>query len=352
MARAEFHKLTVSKVRCLTDESVAVSFAVPDSLQEKFAFIPGQYLTLKAVIDGENVRRSYSICSKLGDAPEVGIKKLAGGKFSNYAQTLQAGCEVEVMTPQGSFTALPGGRHRYLLVAAGSGITPCLAIAKTILAQERDTQITLIYGNRSTSTVMFRQDIGDLKDRYTDRFMVINILSRETQESDWLNGRISGEKVERLAALQLISPSDCDTAYICGPAEMVESVSAVLNEKMEVKTELFTTGVIPLQAVPARALEKKGDATPVSVTIDGAVHQVLVNADNETVLTAAQRAGLDLPFSCAGGMCCTCRCKVLSGQTAMDMNFSLADWEVEAGFTLACQTRPLDDKVVLDFDEF
>ncbi|MEM7259561.1 MAG: 2Fe-2S iron-sulfur cluster-binding protein [Pseudomonadota bacterium] len=351
MARPEFHRLKVSGVRHLTSESVAISFNIPADLEKQFAFVPGQYLTLRADVNGEDLRRSYSICSKAGDPLEVGIKHLAGGRFSSFAQKLTVGSELDVMTPQGNFTAEPGGRHDYLLIAAGSGITPCLSIAKTILEQEPQSRITLIYGNRSTATMMFRQDIGDLKDVYTERLMVVNILSREKQEATWLNGRIGADTISQLITNGLIDPSQCDAAYVCGPLEMVDSVIQVLSGELEVRTELFTTDSKHVTSRPPPVVATTGEVQ-VSVTVDGSQYTIPVNPEAETVLAAAQKAGLDLPFSCAGGMCCTCRCKVVSGKTSMDLNFSLADWEVEAGFTLACQTRALDDSVVLDFDEF
>lgn len=352
MARAEFHRLTVAGVRRLTSEAVAVAFCVPQSLAENYRYVPGQYVTLRAQIDGEDIRRSYSICSAQGDQLEVGIKHLVGGKFSSFAQTLTAGDELDVMTPQGNFTALPGEQHEYLLIAAGSGITPCLSIAKTVLEQEANSRITLVYGNRSTATIMFRQDIGDLKDTYTDRLMVINVLSREKQEAAWLNGRITTQTIEHLIQKGLVDLTRCDAAYVCGPFELVGQVQEVLNGQVDVKTELFTTDALQAASRPPATLTENSGTVPVALTLDGSEHTIEVDPEVETVLAAAQKAGLDLPFSCAGGMCCTCRCKVVAGRTSMDMNFSLADWEVDAGFTLACQTRPLDDAVVLDFDEF
>lgn len=352
MARPEFHTLRVSSVRRLTGEAVAISFAVPESLAAKYTFIPGQYLTLRTLIDGEYVRRSYSICSKPGDALEVGVKHLPGGAFSTYAQSLKEGDELEVMTPQGNFTAETGGRNRYLLVAAGSGITPCLSIAKTVLSQEPESMIMLLYGNRNTASIMFRQDISDLKDVYTDRFMMINILSREKQEAEWLYGRIDECKITYLINNGLISPESCSAVYLCGPQQMLDSVEAALGEEVSIRTELFTNEAGFISKVPAAHVGAAGNSVDVTITLDGTEYQVAVCSRTETVLAAARRAGLDLPYSCAGGMCCTCRCKVVSGKTSMDLNFSLADWEVDAGFTLACQTRPLDDCVVLDFDEY
>ncbi len=351
MAKPEFHELTIAAVRPLTDESVAVSFNVPAELATSYKFVPGQYLTLRTTIDGEDVRRSYSICSAKGENLEVGIKHLPGGLFSTYAQSLNAGDSLQVMTPQGNFKAEIGGRHQYVLIAAGSGITPCLSIARSVLEHEPESLVTLVYGNRTTSSIMFRQELNDLKDVHTTRFVCVNELSRERQDAECLNGRIDGGKITALSEQKLLNLSHCDGVYICGPSAMVEEVKGVLGDGVTVHTELFTTGsAFDNKKVSDTVTDT--DAVPVKIIIDGAEREVMVNPQAETVLAAAQKAGLDLPFSCAGGMCCTCRCKVVNGQTAMDMNFSLADWEVEAGFTLACQTRPLDNAVLLDFDEF
>ncbi len=351
MARPEFHELTVSSVRRLTDESVAVRFEVPVSLAPAYEFIPGQYLTLRTTINGEDVRRSYSICSGVGEALEVGIKQLQGGLFSTFAQNLAAGDTLQVMTPQGNFNAAIGGHHHYILISAGSGITPCLSIASSVLAMEPQSIVTLVYGNRTTSSIMFRQDVNDLKDFYTTRFVCINVLSREKQDAECLNGRIDGLKISALAEQKLLNLDHCDGVYICGPSAMVDDVKNALGSDVPVHTELFTTGDV-LEVKTESRIAIDSDALAVRIIIDGAEREVMMNPQSETVLAAAQKAGLDLPFSCAGGMCCTCRCKVVSGKTAMDMNFSLAEWEVEAGFTLACQTRPLDNSVLLDFDEF
>lgn len=351
MSRPEFHTLKVSSVRQLTDDSVAISFAVPESLTTNYTFVPGEYLTLRAAFDGEEVRRSYSICSEPGDALEVGIKHLPGGIFSTFAQGIAQGDELDVMTPQGSFTAEPCAGNHYLLVAAGSGITPCLSIAKTKLAQESASSIMLLYGNRSTASIMFRQDINDLKDRYMDRIMIVNVLSREKQEADWLNGRVDEIKIKYLIDNNLLDVDSLSAAFVCGPMQMVECVKAALGNDVVIKTELFTTEASTVSRKKVSSVSSPRDSVDVTITLDGTEYVVAVRPQIDTVLSAAQRAGLDLPFSCAGGMCCTCRCKVVSGKTSMDQNFSLAAWEVEAGFTLACQTRPLGGSVVLDFDE-
>ncbi len=359
MAGPAFHQLTVESVRSLTGDSVGITFTVPSELATDFGFVPGQYLTLRAMLDGQDVRRSYSICSHHQSALEVGIKQVEGGLFSTYAQGLTPGDELQVMTPQGRFVAPVGGSHRYLLIAAGSGITPCLSIAKSVLADEPDSVICLVYGNRSTSSVMFRDDIHDLKDTYTDRFMLLHVMSGERQDAECLNGRIDGLKLQQLCEFNLINLLDFDDIYLCGPQDMIEKTTDVMVkagvDQQNIHYELFTSALSDAEKLEIARKQKTRvpvveGGTSVTIVHDGSEHAIRVDGASETVLAAAQRAGLDLPFSCAGGMCCTCRCKVVSGQTAMDMNYSLADWEVEAGFTLACQTRPVSEKIVLDFD--
>lgn len=350
MARG-FHELTVSRVRPQTADGVAVAFDVPDELVETFRFRPGQYLTLRAEIEGEDVRRSYSICAADNAGHlEVGIKRVEGGAFSSFAQSLTPGDTIEVMPPQGRFTAAVGGRHDYLLVAAGSGITPCLSIASSVLAGEPDSTVTLVYGNRSAATVMFREEVDGLKDRYPARFRLFHVTSREAQDVAFLNGRVDGERIRALAERGLIDPVAFDAAYLCGPEAMIESVTTTLRElgmaEDAVRFELFTTaGAKP----PPVRREAVADGATIGIVIDGSRKSVAIDG-SQTVLAAGQAAGLDLPFSCAGGMCCTCRCRVTQGEAAMDVNYSLEDWEVEAGFTLACQARPKGETLVVDFD--
>ncbi|OED37354.1 ferredoxin reductase [Chromatiales bacterium (ex Bugula neritina AB1)] len=357
MASPQFHQLQVAAVRPLTTDSVAISFALPNELVAQFQFKPGQYLTLRATVNGQDVRRSYSICSHHKHRLEVGIKRVDHGLFSTYAQGLSIGSTVQVMVPQGNFTATVGRNNKYLLLAVGSGITPCLSIIKSVLADEPDSHITLAYGNRTASTIMFRADINDLKDKHTERFNVMHILSAERQEAACFNGRLNGEKIQLLQQLGLLDVHSCDAIYLCGPQTMIEEARAVLAGLGVsggcVRSELFTSTGAPQASKPVQT--QQTDKLPqggsdVTIVLDGAERAVQVDSSKETVLTAARRAGFDLPFSCAGGMCATCRCKVIEGETSMDLNFSLADWEIEAGYTLACQTRPGSDKVTLDFD--
>jgi len=353
-----FHELTVAEIVHDTPDAVAIGFAVPPELQDEFAFRPGQYLTLAAEIGGEEARRSYSICSTPGDPHlRVGVKKVADGRFSRFVnEHLAVGQSMRVMTPEGRFTALIGGRHDYLLIAAGSGITPMLSIARTVLGHEPDSTIALVYGNRSTETIMFLEELEDLKDRYLGRLTLVHLLSRETQDVDILNGRIDGERIRLLAERGLVDPAGADGVFLCGPGAMIDDVAKALAglgvEEDRIRFERFTpSGEAPRPRWISRQVEEAvAKGVPVEVVLDGVRRSFPVTDPAQTVLDAAHAAGIELPYSCAGGMCCTCRCRVVEGETEMAVNFSLQPWEIEAGFTLACQTRPLSGKLVLDFD--
>ena len=348
-----FHTLVVDRVRPQTAQGRAIRFAVPEDLRDTFRFRPGQYLTLRATVNGADLRRSYSICSGEHEAPEVGIKHVEGGAFSSWAMGLEPGDTVDVMPPQGRFTADPAAARNVLLVAAGSGITPCLSIATSLLAA--GCSATLVYGNRAAATVMFREEVNALKDRHTDRFRLFHVTSREPQDVAFLHGRIDGERIRDLVARGLLEVESFDAAYLCGPEAMIESVSGTLRRlgmaEDAVRYELFTASTPP-RAKPA-PVARPGKVEPeatVSFVIDGSRRDVPIDLATQTALEAGQAAGLDLPFSCAGGMCCTCRARVVSGEVEMDVNYSLQPWEIEAGFTLACQARPKADGAVLDFD--
>lgn len=358
MAAPRFHELEIAAVRNETPDAVAITFAIPDDLGDTFAFVPGQYLTLRADIGGQDMRRSYSICSPLSEAGRrtVGVKHIENGRFSGFAQTLKKGDRVQVMPPQGRFTAQIGGAHDYLLLAAGSGITPCLSIAKSVLAGEPESTVTLLYANRNSSSVMFLDDLNDLKDRYTGRFTLLHVLDEEIQEIEVMNGRLDAEKLETLASHGLIDPKSADAVYICGPEPMIRGASAAMAalgvDEDRIKFELFTPAA---DAAPAPAPKPKANGVAhgakVDIVLDGARRTIEVDAATDTILTAAEKSGLDIPYSCAGGMCCTCRCRIVEGEATMDQNFSLEPWEIEAGFTLACQSRPTGDRLVLDFDD-
>jgi len=359
MAAPRFHELEIAAVRNETPDAVAITFAIPEDSRDTFAFLPGQYLTLRADIDGEDMRRSYSICSPLDETGHrtVGVKRIEGGRFSSFAQTLKKGDRIQVMPPQGRFTAQIGGDHDYLLLAAGSGITPCLSIAKSVLAGEPNSTVTLLYANRNSSSVMFRDDLNDLKDRYTTRFTLLHVMDEEVQDVEIMNGRLDAEKLESLAGLGVIDPKSADAIYICGPEPMIRSASTAMAalgvDEDRIKFELFTPAPGAKPAPKPKAAKGANGAShgaAVEIILDGARRTIEVDASTDTVLSAATRAGLDLPYSCAGGMCCTCRCKIVEGSATMDENFSLEPWEIEAGFTLSCQARPDTDRLVLDFD--
>ena len=350
-----FHSLEISDVRRETADSVSIAFRVPEELREAFRFVPGQYLTLRSDIAGEDCRRSYSICSGLDEAElRVAVKKVDGGRFSCFAHSaLAPGMRLEVMPPEGRFTAEPGSRPRRLaLFAAGSGITPMLSIARTILEREPQSRIALFYGNRTTQSIMFREALDDLKDRHLGRFAVFHVLSRESQDIDLLNGRLDAEKIGLLART-LVPPEETDGYFLCGPYGMVEDGRAALiaagADPARIKVELFTTDGAPAPARRPAAAEKAGEGARVECVLDGVTYALDVAPDTH-VVDAAHEQGVELPYSCKGGMCCTCRCRLVEGEVTMDVNYSLEPWELKAGFVLACQSRPLTPRVRLDFD--
>ena len=346
-----FHNLTISEIRRETDDSVAISFDVPEDLRSAFTYKPGQYLTLRSDVNGEDIRRSYSIASAPGAPLTVGVKQVPDGAFSTFCQSLKPGSTLAVMAPEGRFIA--SEEEKLVLIAAGSGITPMMSIADDALA--RGAEVTLIYGNRQTDSIMFRSALEAMKDKYLNRFTLIHILSREEQDVPILNGRVSGEKITQLAQASAVDLESADGIFLCGPGEMIDDVTGTLEQqgidRARIHFERFTQdGEAPRKprSEAADAAAKSGVA--VTVVLDGASRNFTVQQSDDTVLDAAARQGLELPFSCKGGMCCTCRCKVAEGSAEMAVNYSLEPWETEAGFVLACQTRPTSEKLVLDFD--
>lgn len=358
MTDHHFHDLTVAKIQQETNDAVSIVFDVPSELQDLYlGFTQGQHLVMKADIEGQEIRRNYSICSAVQDAElRVGIKKIDGGLFSTFANDeLKEGDKLAVMPPEGSFnTPLDAkARKHYLGFAAGSGITPILSILKTSLEAEPNSVFTLVYGNKSVSNMMFRETILGLKNRFPERFQLLNVLSREEQESDILNGRIDADKVNMLAD-RVLDVASVNEVYICGPQDMTEAIRDTLQEhgmdKKNIHFELF--GVAPTAA--KKAVVSNEDAGPVrqvAVVVDGMQTNLEVAEGGVNILDAALEAGADLPFACKGGVCCTCRAKVVEGEVKMDVNYALEEWEVEAGFVLTCQCHPLTEKVVIDFDE-
>lgn len=355
MAAPKFHELTIQSIDHTTADAVVLEFHIPDALKPDYRFTPGQYLTLRADIDGEDVRRSYSICSPLGSPNlKVGVKRIDGGLFSNHALNLAAGDRLRVMTPQGRFTAPIAGKHDYLLLAAGSGITPMVSIASSVLAGEPESTVTLCYANRTTDSVMFKETFEDLKDRYMTRFLLTHVMDEETQDVELFNGRLDAEKLATLTTRGLIDPDKYHGIYICGPQPMIEAASSALEElgapKDRIKFELFTPSTpLPIASDSKQEADITAPGAKVEIILDGSIRSFNL-PQGDRLLDAAAKSGLDLPYSCANGMCATCRCKLVSGEASMIQNFSLEKWEEDSGFVLACQLQPSTDKITLDFD--
>lgn len=357
MVAPRFHPLTIAAVREETADARCITFTIPSILSDAYAFVPGQYITIRIEEAGEDLRRSYSICSTPDDRGlSVGIRCIEGGSFSSFARTLKAGDVLDVMTPQGRFLAPIGGVHDYLLLAAGSGITPMMSIARSVLGAEPESRITLLYANRTSDSIMFKEPLDALKDRYLTRFSLSHILDEEQQEVELLNGRLDREKLSAFARAGIIHPDRHDGIYICGPQPMMEEASAVMQDlganADKIHFELFTPpgGPPPVASASVAASRAAADGVVIEVILDGTRRRFPLDRTGETVLAAASRFGLDLPYSCKAGMCCTCRCKVIEGTSEMIQNYSLEPWELEAGFTLACQTRPTSKTLILDFD--
>jgi ring-1,2-phenylacetyl-CoA epoxidase subunit PaaE len=355
---SKFYPLTVAKVKHETRDAIAVTFDLPPRLQEAFQYRQGQHLTLRAMIDGEDVRRSYSICSAVQDKQlRVAIKRVPGGLFSTWAnECLKPGVTVDVMPPEGRFNLPldPESKRHYLAFAAGSGITPILSIVKTTLLAEPQSRFTVLYGNRASSSVIFRDELAELKDVYMERLNLVYVMSREPQDIELFHGRITQDKCRQMFQ-RWLRVEDVDYAFICGPEDMMHGVSAALHEagmpKERIRIELFAASA-PLAVREQRAVYavEKRHQTEVTVIMDGNHASFTMDKDKESVLDAGLRAGIDLRYSCKGGVCSTCRCKVLEGQVEMDVNYALEDYEVARGFVLSCQSFPVTDKVVIDFD--
>lgn len=355
-----FHRLTVSAVQPLTDDAVAITFDVPERLREEFAFAAGQHLTLRCELDGQEVRRNYSICSSATSGVlRVAVKRLEGGLFSAWVHNeLRPGDAVDVLTPLGHFHTPfdPANEKTYAALAAGSGITPVLSLLSTALEVEPRSSCTLVYGNRTTGSIMFLEELEDLKDRYPQRFTLLHVLSREPQDSELASGRIDRAKLDRLLDT-LLPPDDVDEWYLCGPYEMVQTARAALAERgvpdRRVHFELFHVEEEP----PARVALSRPPGAPeparstVTALLDGRTTTVAVERDGERILDALLRVRPDAPYACKGGVCATCRARLVSGQVEMDRNFALEADELAAGFVLACQSHPLTPEVALDFDQ-
>ena len=346
--RRRFHKLTVRRVEPLTDDSAAITFAVPSSLADVFAFTAGQTLTVRR---GEE-RRTYSICAPVGAAPRIGVRAVAGGAVSGWlVRSLKAGDTLEVQAPSGTFTpdlSVPG---QHVLIAAGSGITPMMSIAASILAADADSTVTLLYGNRRSDTVMFADEVADLKDAHPARMRIVHVLSREAQEVELFSGRLDAARLAELLPVT-VDVARVDQWWLCGPFGMVTGAVSVLRslgvDSARIHRELFWVGDDP-PVVATHEDAPVGDGASLTVVLDGRSSTLTLPAGTP-ILDGAQRSRPDLPFACKGGVCGTCRAKIVTGKAVMRRNYALEPHEVEAGYVLTCQALPQTDEITVDYD--
>jgi len=358
-ATTKFYPLRVREIRRETADTVSVAFEVPEAEQNLFRFTQGQFLTLRAQIGGADERRSYSICSAPHENDlRVAIKKVPGGVFSTFAnEVLRVGDSLQVMPPQGRFfTELqPENENLYVAFAAGSGITPVLSILKSTLHQEPGSRFMLFYGNRGFDQIIFHEQLEVLKNLHPDRLVVHHVLSRESLGADLFQGRLNGEKCRAYSRL-LFDPAEVDAFFLCGPEEMIFDIKATLEalhvDPKRIHFELFTTAGSPKKKIDPLAQVRAADAFDASIVViqDGMQFDFQLQSDGSTLLDAAMRAGADLPFSCKGGVCSTCKAKILEGEVSMDLCYGLEPDEVEAGYVLTCQSHPKSKKVVVSFD--
>jgi len=356
-----FHPLSVASVERLTDDAVAITFDVPPELRQEFRFQPGQHLSVRSPVVGDDVRRNFSICAPATSGIlRIGVKRIPGGVFSSYAaERLRPGDVLDIMTPTGSFsTALhPGQRKRYGAIAAGSGITPILSILSTALEVEPASSAVLVYVNRTILNIMFLEDLEDLKNRYPDRFQLIHVLDEEPLDVEILSGRLDADRLGRILD-RLVLPGDVDEWFLCGPLPMTDVAREVLlahgADEAHIHRELFFVG--PPPAAGDRAPEPGGpaesaDGASVTVLLDGRSQSFVLPENGASILDATLRYRADAPFACKNGVCGTCRAKIVEGEVRMDANYALEPAEVAAGYALACQSHPASDRVIIDFDQ-
>ena len=356
--KGDFYPLVVKAIRHETRDAAVLVFDVPSELQEVFTFIQGQYLTVRATIEGESIRRSYSISSAVQDGVlRIVVKRAPGGLFSNWIlDRTKVGDVIEVMPPMGSFHVPLKAEHakRYVAFAVGSGITPIFSIIKTTLLAEPNSSFTLFYGNRASGSVILREELADLKDRFLSRLVVVHVMSREHQDVDLLNGRINGEKARDLlrqfCRLELV-----DVVFLCGPHEMVEAITSVLSSsgfpEERIKLEYFAPKTETRKTHANTGGLTKQQSCRVTVTMDGGKQPFTMRQREETLLDGAIRAGIDVRYSCKSGVCATCRAKLTSGEVDMDANYALEDYEIARGFILTCQSYPVTSEIAIDFDQ-
>ncbi len=358
--RAAFHPVTVAAVEPLTDDAVELTFAIPPELRDAYLFSPGQHLTVRRMVDGVDIRRSYSICSTpslvhTAGLVRIGVREITGGAFSRYAtRELKPGDTVEVLPPLGHFTTdfTPERTRHYAAIVAGSGITPVLSLVATALETEPDSRFTVVYGNRRAATVMFADELADLKDRYPQRLHLVHVLSREPRASALLSGRIDGDRLRAILASGLLDGSSVDEWFLCGPYGMVVEAQSVLADlgvpQRSVHAELFHVEGEPIPP-PRSAEEAPATGATVTLILDGRESTVVMSSD-ERVLDAALRVRSELPYACRGGVCSTCRARLVEGEVTMAHNYALEPDEIAAGYVLTCQSSPLTDRLVVDYD--
>jgi len=350
VVRTDFAPLRVAAVDRLCPDAVAVTFEVPPALADRYAFRPGQSLTVRRIVDGQDERRSYSICAPLGAALRIGVREIPGGTFSRWlVRDVRPGDQLDVSPPSGTFTPQLDAAAEHVLIAAGSGITPLLSIASSVLQRPR-ARVTLVYGNRRSDSVMFADEVADLKDAYHTRMQLAHVLSREPQEVALFTGRLDAPKLRELLPA-LCRPDDVDHWWLCGPYGMVVDAIDVLRElgvpNSRVHRELFYVEDTP--PPPVRHEEPPVEGSAVTVILDGRRTTTTVPRDT-AILDGAARARPDVPFACKGGVCGTCRARLVSGEVAMRRNFALEQAELDAGFVLTCQSRPVSEAVTVDYD--
>ena len=355
---AGFHRLKIADVRRETAEAVSVRFEIPPSLRDTFAFKAGQHLTLRTEIAGEDIRRNYSVCTSPFDGEvRIAIKHMPGGRFSSWANLeLKSGCSLDVLPPMGRFV-LPeseGPASQYLALAGGSGITPVISIIKTALSQKTGCRFTLLYGNRDSASIIFLEELAALKNRHMGRFEVYHFLEDETEEIELFNGRLDGEKCEKVFA-GLVDVTSVDQFYVCGPGPMMDAAEAALTARgvspARILIERFTTGTLSAeQLADNEALQQKAAGAALSVVLDGRRSNIRFDASKGSILDSVQAAGLPAPYACKGGVCTTCRARVLAGTVTMKKNYGLTEQETSQGYILTCQAVPTSDAVTISYD--
>ncbi len=356
-----FFPLTVADVRRETPDCVSVSFALPEELRERFRFVQGQHVILRATIEGEELRRTYSICSAVDEGElRIAVKRQPHGRFSGWVhERLRPGDRVDVMPPRGRFFVPldPAASRSYVAFAAGSGITPLISILKTTLAREPKSRFVLFYGNRDVESIIFREELEDLKNRHMTRFALHHVLSAETSDvMELFSGRITPDKLRAWSG-RLFRPGEVDAWFLCGPAPMIQDLADTLTElgveKRRIHYEYFTTAGNRPRLAPHTPppVEASGEEAEITLLLDGQRRCFPLAFNSETIVDAAVARGIEPPYSCKAGVCSTCRARVIEGKVDMAVNYALEDWEVERGFVLTCQARPLTAKVVVDYDE-